>query len=228
MIDPELSLGDLLIQNPRLGQNFEALGLDFCCGGQRSLRQAAAEAGLDLGQVVRTLQAVPAEAPVLTRQTAPVRPEQLDRADLVALIVDRHHAYLRRELPRLLEWSGKVVTAHQAQDSRLVQLKRELEHLADELYTHLDLEEDQVFPALLAGEVPPEAWPGLRVQAEAEHVAAGESLDHLRRLTDQYARPAWSCATHSRLMAGLEHLEKDLHQHIHLENNLLFRFADRA
>lgn len=221
-IDPQTTLGDLVLEQPSRAQLFEQLGFDYCCRGDRTLAAACAQANLDAATVVRVLEAQPA-AP------APAREHEQDwreasTADLCEHIVEAHHDRLRQELPRLSETVATVAFVHGDDEPTLKELARVFDGLARDLLEHVEREEEQLFPAcraLEAGERPaaPET---LLAELADDHADVGETLVVLRDLAGGYRSEQARCGTHRALLDGLQELERDLHQHIHEENNLLF------
>lgn len=213
-VDPKQSLGELVLERRSSARVLERLGLDYCCGGRRSLAEACAERGLDPATV----------AVFLERASDPVAVEASDwanapLADLCAHIVDAHHARLRWELPRLGELAERAAAVHGDVLPQLHDLRDELAELRGELEEHIAEEERELFPGLVAGDT---LDPGRLEQLRHEHDGAGERLRRLRELGDGYATDGALCSTHRTLLQGLHGLELDLHQHVHEENNILF------
>ncbi|HWB70519.1 MAG TPA: DUF542 domain-containing protein [Solirubrobacterales bacterium] len=221
-IDPEQPIGTMVVQQPGLARVFEELGFDYCCGGQASLSDVAAQRGLD----ARTL-AIALEADA--RANAPGAGErdwsEESFAALCDHIVSEHHAYLRRELPRIDGLLEKVVSRHGETVPSLNQLQREFAALHVDLLDHIDHEEEYLFPLCrdLAGDgqLNPEALPQLGMH-EASHAGVGEALARMRELAGGYDLAEALCTTHGVMLESLHALELDLHQHIHEENNVLF------
>lgn len=220
-IDPEMSLGELVLERPGLARVFEELGFDYCCGGKKSLGVAAAQRGLDARTMVFVLEAEP---------HAETTPEGRDwrEAALVELcdhIVSVHHAFLRRELPRIEELLEKVVARHGETVSSLPRLQADFKALHKDLIDHIDREEEHLFPLCrtLDDDHPPapETFSQLHMH-EAAHASVGETLARMRELAGGYDSTAALCTTHRVLLEALHGLEVDLHQHIHEENNVLF------
>jgi regulator of cell morphogenesis and NO signaling len=190
------------------------LGLDYCCGGRRSLEDACRERGLDAATVAvfleRELEPVPVEANDWASEPLP---------DLCAHIVDVHHARLRSELPRVGELAQRAAEAHGAERPALHEVRAELEALSGELEEHLDEEERELFPLIRAGGSLDRA---AVEESLREHDAVGARLRRLRELTDGYDTGEALCNTHRALLQGLHGLELELHQHVHEENNVLF------
>lgn len=219
------TLGDLVAARPDWAPVLESLGLDYCCGGHRSLDEAARALGLDGATVLKTLRSLP------TGGLAPVtsNPANLPTPALIDHIVATHHAYVRRELPRLTALASKVAAAHGGQHREAAELGPGVTRLAQALSAHLAAEEEVLFPAL--GEADQK---GIDLDRERfasffdEHEEAGGLLHRFREITAGFSVPEWGCPTYRSLMEGLSAFEEDLHQHVHLENNVLFpRFGGR-
>ncbi|MBX7254924.1 MAG: iron-sulfur cluster repair di-iron protein [Candidatus Hydrogenedentes bacterium] len=222
---PETTVGQIVAQQPNRSRVFEALGLDYCCGGKKTLADACAKKGLDVNTVLERLSAVEPYG------TAAESASHLDMPlpELADLIEATHHAYLNRELPRLKQLLDKVAKVHGEKDARLGQLRDIFAELQAELESHLMKEERVLFPAIrrLCGIdaecacSPATIAAPIRVM-EAEHDSAGEALEAIRTLTDGFTPPDWACNTYRATLDGLHELELDMHQHIHKENNILF------
>lgn len=231
-ITPQEKLGDLVGRHPALGDVLDRLGLDFCCGGSRTLEDAARGAGLDPAAVVRELETAMATAD--GDKTAGKAWDGASPSALADHIENTHHAYLREALPRVTGLLARVRRAHDERHGALLaDLEAEFNGLRGELETHLMKEERVLFPLIRnlerfsRGEIPTfHAHCGsvrnpIR-QMEHEHAGAGEALARMRELTKGYTPPPDACPTFRSLFAELQRLEADLHRHIHLENNLLF------
>ena len=217
-ITPDSCLGELALEVPAAAGTFEKLGMDFCCGGRRTLAAACASKSLDVNEVIAALQpaAGAAPAPDAHWRTAPL-PEVIEH------IVDRHHGYVRTETPRLQTWLDKVVAAHGARHAELARLRAVFTRMSGELAQHMAKEEMILFPAmrhLEAGADAGLAHPVRRMMTE--HEDAGRDLAEMRELSGGYQPPASACTTWRVLYQGLEAFEADLHRHVHLENNVLF------
>jgi regulator of cell morphogenesis and NO signaling len=213
-VDLDRSLAELVLEQPSAARVLERLGLDYCCGGRRSLREACADRGIDPNTVVVFLE----------RELDPVGLEARDwlsapLADLCAHIVEEHHGRLRSELPRLSELAERAASAHGEVRPQLRELRDEFEQLRAELEEHISGEERDLFPGLLAGGALDQAQ---LEQLLCEHDGTGERLRRLRELGGDYATEEALCTTHRTLLQGLHGLELDLHQHVHEENNILF------
>lgn len=209
-------IGDFVAANPGTARVLEAHGVDYCCGGQRPLADVCAEGGLDADALLAELTAVPQTAEDLDVTV-------LSNVELIDHIVSIHHDYLWREMPRLSELANKVARVHGANHPELRAVQQTWTQLVAELTDHLMTEEQEEFPAIKrAGEGgSPFSDEGIQ-ELLREHDAAGTLLARLRELTDGYTVPADGCASYRALFGGLEETERDLHTHIHKENNILF------
>ncbi|MEP0841441.1 MAG: iron-sulfur cluster repair di-iron protein [Phycisphaerae bacterium] len=222
--DANATVGQLVAERPSRARVFERFEIDYCCGGKQPLAEACAERGLDPESVLAELRAADA-APHPSETdwtTAPL-------GDLCDHIVAAHHAYLRRELPRLEAMSEKVAEVHGRREPHLRELAAVFAALHEELDQHMAKEEQVLFPLvrlLESSTALPSFHCGsvanpIRVM-EHEHDDAGAALTRMRRLTGGYAPPPEACNTYRALLDGLAELEADLHRHIHKENNILF------
>lgn len=217
-------VGELVMARPETMRYFERLGIDYCCGGHRSLAEACELAKQDAARVLAdlaTLEPPTAGVPSLKDWTAASLP------DLIQHIVATHHDYLREELPRLDQLMAKVLRAHGGNHAELARVDELYRALADDLMPHLMKEEQILFPyirQMAQGQAGSSCFGSvqspIRVM-EMEHEAVGALLAELRAITDAYTAPADGCATYRALYDGLETLERDLHLHIYLENQVL-------
>lgn len=232
-VDDKMTVRDVVGRYPQTRPVFEKCGIDYCCGGNQCLTEAASQRGVEFTALVDALQEAVA--------TASSQPSAADRdwyaaplEELVNHIVEVHHGYLKTALPRLESMVPKVLNAHRSQHGEMLEQVSEVFHaLNAELSNHLMKEERVLFPYIVAleahvrhGASEPYAPFGsarnpIR-QMEHEHQIAGEALAKLRAVTRDYALPPDACQTFQAVYEELERLEGDLHQHIHLENNILF------
>lgn len=224
-ISTDRTVGELVIERPANSRVFEEYGIDYCCGGKQSLSEACAKNGISTDEVLRKLD----ELDTVRSQEDATDYASMRLDDLVEHIVSTHHAYLVRELPRLQEMSKKVASVHGDKDDRLGELDGVVRALAQELGTHMMKEEQVLFPIicqLAQTDSLPEMHFGTLANPihamEADHEIVGNALDSIHRLTDDLTPPDGACNTHRALLDGLADLVLDLHQHIHLENNILF------
>jgi regulator of cell morphogenesis and NO signaling len=220
---------DYAIESPQTIPVFEKLGIDFCCGGNRPLDEACASAHLNLDSVLQSLEKALAE---------PVRPTDRELragslAELMSHIVKTHHVYVRTNVPEISKLAEKVYGKHGPNHPELETIRNVFLGLGQELMTHLMKEENILFPyiermeeAVIQGDPilpPPFGTVANPVRMmEHEHDDAGIALKSLRETTSNYQPPADACVSFQALYTALQNFEKDLHQHIHLENNVLF------
>lgn len=216
---PERTVGEIVAGNPSLSRVFQHHGIDFCCQGGRTLSEACARKGVDLDVVVSGLEEAgrkPAEGE---------NPAMLPPVELIHHIVDKHHGFLRRELPRLHAMAARVADVHGGHTPSLVEIFGVFQEMSAELASHMMKEEQILFPAieaLVAGGAPMMLLDGPVACMLQEHDDAGAALARMRELSHGFNPPAEACNTYRALFAGLAELEEDLHRHIHLENAVLF------
>jgi len=221
---------ELALEIPEATRIFEKIGIDYCCGGNKSLEEACATANLSVDEVLDSLE--------LAEQTA--RAKQKDRnwqaeplAELVAHINSKHHKYTREEIARLRPLFDKVVSVHGKNHPELQQIRASFQGVAQELTTHMMKEEMMLFPYIVRMEEaviqkePVLPAPFGTVQNPVammmhEHDSAGDALRAMRQASAGYMPPGDACISYQTLYKALADFEADLHQHIHLENNILF------
>ncbi|MFA5883722.1 MAG: iron-sulfur cluster repair di-iron protein [Acidimicrobiia bacterium] len=221
-IDPDVTLGDLVTEHPELARALERRGLDYCCGGARSLADACAEQGLDAGVVAAAL-GTDADAATVPDWAV------LAPTALAEHIVATHHRSLDDELPRLSGLLEKIERVHGERHPELAAVRHAYESLRADLEPHLRKEERVLFPMIRLLESEPEpprfVCGSLRNPISvmlAEHDLVGDLLRELRALTDGFTVPADGCASYRAAYEALEALEADTHLHVHKENNRLF------
>jgi regulator of cell morphogenesis and NO signaling len=221
------TVGEVVTRYPALSRVFEQMEIDYCCGGQKTLNEVCRSKGLDPQTFLTTLKesASPGDKPVVDAAA-------MSLTELIDHIEKTHHAFLRSELPRLDEMTEKVVSVHGEKESRLYQVREAFSALFGELSSHMMKEEQILFPMvrqLDASTTDPIFHCGSLAnpiqQMELEHEHAGSALEKLQHLTDGYTAPDWACNTYRAMLDALANLERDLHQHIHKENNILFPHA---
>jgi len=216
----EATLGDLVTADPRRARVLEDFGIDYCCSGHRTVSQAANDAGLDEGEVLRALDLPnppePAVVSSVVRQSA----------ELAHDIVDTHHAYLWEEMPRLLALVEKVHGVHGERHPELAAVHEAFASAVEGLDPHMTREERRVFPAISRLErgyvVDASTLTAELDTLRAEHDEVGTLFKQIRAVTRGYEVPEDSCGSYRLMLAGLEAMELDLHEHIHKENNILF------
>lgn len=223
-IQPTSTIGSLVAQRPGLARFLESQGVDYCCGGKIPVAEVCQKKGWDTDSFIGQLQEAAARAgdDVVDAAAMPL-------TALADHIEHTHHAYLKSELPRLKFITEKVANAHGERDPRLVTIRNVFAEFARDLSMHMMKEEQVLFPfirQLDESQSSPSFHCGslgnpIR-QMEAEHHDAGDALEQFRALTDDYTVPAEACNTYRVMLDSLVHLERDMHQHVHKEDNVLF------
>jgi regulator of cell morphogenesis and NO signaling len=218
------TLSDLVSRDVRAGAIFDRHGLDYCCGGARSLADGCAQRGINLAAVLSELEAL---SPESREHVAD------DPASLIDYIVLRHHAYVRASMPMIQEHLTKVVAAHGTNHAELSAVDTEFAKIARELTQHMVKEEQVLFPYIRAlasavgsgGAPPPDMFGTVQNpirMMEIEHQVVGDALAAIRHLTGGYQPPADACATYRLVLQELTAFERDLAAHVHLEDHVLF------
>jgi regulator of cell morphogenesis and NO signaling len=218
---------EVVLETPAAAVIFEKLHIDYCCGGNRPLDEACRAAGVDVEKVLNALES-PEVFSNVDRDwlVAPL-------AELVDHIVEFHHGRTREMTARIPQLLHKISTKHGSAHPELIGIEKNFAAIAAELATHMMKEEMMLFPyivrmeeAVVAGDaVIPPPFGTVRNPVRmmmAEHDGAGELLREIREASGGFAVPPDGCATFVAAYAALEEFEADLHQHIHLENNILF------
>ena len=229
------TVGQIAAESPNATRELEKIGIDYCCGGSRTLGEACAEAKISVDEVLERLQ----KATAAPKPDADKNWQDQPLADLIAHIQGTHHVFVRGECPRIAALAEKVVGVHGKSHPELAEVQAVFSGLAGELSVHLMKEEQILFPyiirleeASVAGEPAPPAMFGtvmnpVRMMMQ-EHDGAGEALREMREATKNYSLPEDACSSYRALYEALQAFEADLHQHIHLENNILFPRAVAA
>lgn len=216
----EQPIGQLACALPGATRIFHQHKLDFCCGGHKSLREAAEKRGVNPEALLSELE---------TLQNVDPRNRDWRSAssrELIEHILQRYHERHREDLPELIRLARRVEQVHGERADCPAGLADHLEAMFHELLSHMMKEEQVLFPMLLAGN-DGEARSPISLM-RFEHDQHGEALARLEALTDDITAPADACNTWNALYAGLARLREDLMQHIHLENNVLFLNAERT
>ncbi len=221
-LDRNATIAQIVTEHAFAARVFQKHGLDYCCHGDVRLPEACRPKGLDPEAVFAEVEAALADGPGTPEPDA----RALTTAGLVARIVDRHHGYLRRALPAIAPIAEKVARVHGPHDPRLREVHAVFGALSDALLPHLDEEEEVLFPALMSRRTDPALLSRELDKMLTEHLAVGDMLARLRKLTDDFTLPEWGCNTYRGLLTELDSLEADILEHVHLENHVLVpRFA---
>lgn len=224
IFETKQSIGEIVSIMPKASDIFKKYGIDFCCGGHRPLAEAIREQNLDEGELLDKLEEAYKETRQLSERTDF---RTMPLADLIDHIVATHHSYLKRTLPELSELTTTILRVHGQNHTDLFRVHKLFHNLKMELEQHLIKEEEILFPMIKEYEAGPSDALLKKIsfvahETEDEHEAAGDILKELRNVTEDYILPNDGCTTYGKTLRGLQELESDLFQHIHLENNILF------
>lgn len=221
---------EVAVENPAATRVFERFGVDYCCGGNQGLEQACQRAGVSLDEVIDSLE-MEEETARAAKQVHDWQSEPL--SDLIDHIKNTHHRYTREEIVRLAALVQKVCSVHGKNHPELFEIQSSFRGLAQELTTHMMKEEIVLFPYIARMEeaviqkepVVPAPFGTVAnpvAMMEHEHDSAGNALRSIRKASGDFTAPADACISYQTLYKTLFAFEADLHQHIHLENNILF------
>lgn len=222
------TIREIAVESPATVPVFQEYKIDFCCGGGRNFNDACQSAGVAPEIVSEKINRV------LTNQIEDYQsPETKTASELIDYILETHHVFTKSEISRLSALMEKVCGKHGESHRELFSLQKSFAELCDDLTPHMMKEENVLFPFiknLKMSEVnnlssPPPPFGTVKNPVRmmmVEHDTAGEILRRMRGITSDYALPEGACPSFQALYFGLEELEKDLHRHIHLENNVLF------
>jgi len=224
----ETKVNEIALSNRGARHILEDAGIDYCCGGGKSLQDACLHANVPAEEILRRLrQNSERVLPGETRWTsAPL-------ADLTKHIRERHHQYVRDAIPRLRALLAKIREKHGSNHTELGAIEKLFGDVAREMLMHMQKEEQILFPFIDALEraaegdeaVEPPFFQTVRnpiCSMMKEHDSAGELMHQIRAVSGGYKAPADACTSYQAAYQGLEEFEKDLHLHVHLENNILF------
>lgn len=227
-ITTDTTIRDIVADDYRAASVFQKHGIDFCCGGGQSLASACSASGADsavvLGELARLDQVTDIPVP---------RFKSWDLGFLADYIEANHHAYVRNAISTILQHTRKVIQVHGERHPEAAEIARVFEDVAQELTHHMMKEERILFPYIreLAAEtranrpMPPSPFGSIQNpirMMEMEHESAGGATARIRQLSGNYTPPDDACSTYRVTYQELQEFERDLHQHVHLENNILF------
>lgn len=227
------TLGEIAAKDLRKAQVFKKYGLDFCCGGKKTVKEACAEKGLDVGLIEKALQ----QTENNSTSSKPLPYDEWELGFLADYIVNTHHAYVRKNLPDIRAYADKVRKVHADNHPELVKVHALVESLAGELIPHMLKEEQVLFPHIRQfvsaknnpvydNTLAPASIKQPVAVMKHDHEVVHKLADELREATSDYTIPADACASYSLLYRMLDEFEDDLHTHLHLENNILFPKAE--
>jgi regulator of cell morphogenesis and NO signaling len=216
------TLGEIVAVDFRTAAVFKEAGIDFCCGGKKTLSEACMEKGIDSEQLAERFEELKNQA---------VKPGQnfnewsLDF--LIDYIVNTHHKYVLKTLPELVFYTQKIADVHGNGHPELLEVANLFGQINTELLQHLKNEEEVLFPAIKDALKGKSEHVKVTIVSEitrmnGEHEFAGGAIDKINEITNQYMVPEDGCNTYQVAFKLLEQFEDDLHIHVHLENNILF------
>jgi regulator of cell morphogenesis and NO signaling len=223
-----ITISEIVTNDFRTSEVFRKYGIDFCCGGQRSLEDACSEKQLDEQKILSELKAFES-----TRTGTEHIYDQWELDFLADYIQNTHHRYVKSEIPVLTAYLEKIAQVHGATHPELVQVSHLFEESAKALLHHMEKEEITLFPyikELLQYFSDPKSTENPVIDPSEnplnemmqEHVTEGNRFKEISQLTNNYRVPSDACNTYMVAMRKLETFERDLHRHIHIENNILF------
>jgi regulator of cell morphogenesis and NO signaling len=225
VITAETPVRDIVLESPTAIPVLERFGIDYCCGGKHTLAEACTKRDQSVAPVLEELEHLVQgiTGPKVQWQTAPLR-------ELIDHIVQKHHTFAREHLVLIRELADKVERRHGATDPEVHRLNEVLANISDELAHHFFCEENVLFPYIAQLDqkqtsTAPPTFDNVQQpvkQMMREHDQTGDELRVLREITNHYQPPDYACTTYRALYRAMEDLERDLHWHIHLENNILF------
>jgi len=234
VINPDVDrIGDIVADNYHAAGIFKEFGIDFCCGGGISIAKACQKRNLNPDDVVAKLQSVYSDKNYGNQNYNAWEP-----GFLIDHIERTHHNFVRTKTNEISVYAAKVAKVHGERHPENVEIYNKFVALSRELLEHLQSEEERVFPLIreiyksrMNGEsIPDKIHDRLREELEMmedEHEGAGDIMKEIRALSNDFTPPQDACATYRILYQNLAGFEEDLHKHVHLENNILFKKAEQ-
>jgi regulator of cell morphogenesis and NO signaling len=223
----ELPVGEIVAKNYHTADVFREYGIDFCCGGHKTLESVTSKRGISSDDVAQKLVQV-LDAPTLGSENY----SSWSPGFLIDYIEQTHHQFVREKIPQILTYATKVAKVHGERRPENLEIYRLFSKLSKELLEHLEDEEENVFPLIKSyvnnGEksVDSETYKAALQKLVEDHEEAGEVMEKIGQLSNRYTPPADACTTYRILYKNLEGFEQNLHKHVHLENNILFKKAE--
>lgn len=219
-------VGEIVSAMPQASEIFKKYKIDFCCGGNRPLSEVLSELNLNEDELLKEIHVKLNE--ISSEKEVFIDFRKLTSSELIDHIENTHHAYTKKVLPKLGELTTKILRVHGMNHEVLFKVHKLFSSLKADLEQHLLKEEEMLFPLIKKYDKNPskellEKIDEVIKETEDEHDSAGDVLKELRKITDNFAVPDDGCNTYLLTFKLLEELESDLFQHIHLENNILFK-----
>lgn len=227
-VSGETKVREIVLSNPAATRVLEAAGVDYCCGGNKSLHDACLHANVSSEEILKRLREN-------SEQVSPADTNWVSAAlaELTRHIREKHHRYVRESIPRVQALAAKVKSKHGPKHPELAEIESLFTRVGQEMIMHMQKEEQVLFPYIDAmekaaqgqGTVEPPFFRTVKNPVHTmmqEHDAAGELVKQIRKASSEYAPPSDACPSFQALYRDLQKFETDLHQHVHLENNILF------
>lgn len=227
MFNKNQKIGDIATIFPKATDIFMDYEIDFCCGGDRKLEEALKEQGISEEEIIYKLDKAYDEFKNTLDREVDWKSESM--SNLIDYIVNKHHSFMREQMPITAQLLNKILKVHYVDNGELLsKLNKLFGSLKTEIEEHLIKEEELLFPLIKEYEKNPSKdtlAKALKVmdETENEHDAAGDILKEMRRLTKGYIVPESGCSSFERTYEKIQEIESDLFKHIHLENNILFK-----
>lgn len=221
------TISECVANNYQTATVFKKYKIDFCCGGKISIQEVCQQNNIDETQLLEELNKA------VEQKSYEDIIEYLSLDDLADYIVEKHHTYVREQLPEIEPFLDKIVLVHGAKHPELKKVQENFQAVKEELLSHMEKEENILFPYIKEMMKAKRSHSKLTTPSfgsiknpidmmEAEHESAGDSFKEIREITDDLSPPEGACNTYRTTFALLDEFENDLHRHIHLENNILF------
>lgn len=226
--EKDSTIGELVTNDYRKAEIFKKYGLDFCCGGKKTLLQACSSKRLDIVQIEKELKELDSTSSLPAEDY-----NSWDISFLADYILNTHHKYVKQALPVIYEYTQKVAKVHGDRHPEAIAIAEKFLIVVDELNRHMCKEEDILFPYIKhlstadsnGMKIEPSPFGTVKNpinMMEHEHDIVGDLMEEIKELANNYTPPADACTTYKLSYAKLKEFEDDLHKHIHLENNILF------
>jgi regulator of cell morphogenesis and NO signaling len=227
-IKPDTTVGEIVSMNFRTAQLFDKNNIDFCCGGNITLEQACKKSAVDMNRIIPEIEEI-----VRVNDPDSIYIDRLPLDELADYIEKRHHSFVNENLTFIQEKLQKLCDVHGSHHPELFEIKSHFEKASGNLTLHMKNEELMLFPYVKelvlynanGGELPKSLGQakGIIEEMTSDHEAGGERFELISKLSDQYTCPPDGCNTFRITYQSLKDFEDDLHRHIHLESNVLFK-----
>jgi len=221
------SVASLVLKNHQIVPVLEKYNIDFCCKGKLSLQEACRDKGINVSDILTEMESVQKDPGGRSMPFV-----EMSQAQLVNHIIVHHHYYVRKAMPVIMGQLEKIAAKHGEHYPYMIKVKELFGIIQNEMDQHMRKEEVVLFPRIVEVErelgidpnlqIPKDYLSGPISMMENEHDQAGDIMFQIRGLTDNYKVPSGACTTFQVCLSGLSEFENDLHQHVHLENNILF------